>query len=471
MGEGMELADGGCMKFIVLLIAAFASIACQGNSSDAPAECTPECGDATCGDDGCGGSCGECPTGTACAFGACSACGNGVVDDGETCDASAGVECPREELCESDDGCFIADYLGSPDTCDAACNTTQVVECASGDRCCPTGCNPGNDVDCALESCGNGTLDTGEACDASAGTTGACPTECARTDACETAEFWGYAEACTLTCMRETITSCRAEADGCCPEGCTDQDDGDCNPAVCGDGVVTGDEACDSGLTWPAPGSCSPDCDDHRSCTIDLMNGGPATCDVACTAAPITDCVSADGCCPIGCVDVDDDCLAVVCGDGNVDGAEGCDNAIPPGEPGACPLDASACDDGDPCTDDSVAGDAADCSAHCVNEPRPCGSGDGCCPYDCTADSDAECAALDLCNTYCFAATTYCTGPHELYASTTDCDIACGSMPIGHDGDASGDSVYCRIHHLADAQADPEGHCVHGAAEPLGGCE
>ena len=452
---------------VAALCAAFLTSCSKPSSSNDPSSCEPECGSATCGDDGCGGSCGECSAGEICAEGVCTSCGNGEVDPDETCDPSAEVACAREEWCESE-GCFTAQFKGSEASCDAECVTTQTIVCRSGDDCCPTGCNPGNDADCAGENCGNGRLDPGESCDPPAVP---CPDDCGPTQACEEAEFWGFAEACTLTCMREEITACKQYADGCCPAGCTEDNDPDCVPAVCGNAVLEGVETCDSGLTWPEEGSCSPDCDDNRSCTVDLMNGAVADCDVTCTHAPRTDCVAGDGCCPPGCEAADIDCADVTCGDGNVDGAEGCDSAVPAGEPGSCPLDVAECDDGDPCTDDTLEGSAADCSAVCRNTPKPCGSGDGCCPYVCTPDNDNECQNLNLCENYCLAATTYCTGNYQLFASETECNDACAQMAVGREGDSNGNSIYCRIHHLQDARTDPEGHCEHAGAEPLGGCE
>ncbi|WP_050432666.1 choice-of-anchor Q domain-containing protein [Chondromyces crocatus] len=75
--------------------------------------------------------------------------------------------------------------------------------------------------------------------------------------------------------------------------------------AVCGDGVVEGGETCD--------GDCPATCpDDGDACTEEVLSGSPETCDVVCAAAPVTACVSGDGCCPAGCSAPEDlDC--VVC--------------------------------------------------------------------------------------------------------------------------------------------------------------
>jgi hypothetical protein len=437
--------------------------ACQHNAG----ECIPDCSDKTCGDDGCGGECGSCPSVEVCDGSTCTTCGNGELEEHETCDPSASVRCPQESGCVSDDACFVPTYTGSVDTCDAVCDTMQIIECVTGDGCCPAGCNPGNDVDCAPAECGNGTLDPGESCDPP---DIPCVDECEATEACETAEFWGFEASCTLECRREPITVCSMTSDGCCPDDCTYQTDADCAEPVCGDGSIDGDETCDSAIPASDEGACPQTCDDNRACTNDLMSG--SDCEVFCQRSSIVQCTGGDDCCPAGCTEADDpDCANVACGDGIVDGDEGCDNAIPAGEPGACPTDAAMCDDGDECTTDSLEGSAADCSARCINEEPACIDGDGCCPPACSPSEDADCAELELCPDYCFGAITYCRNEHELFSSTEECMAACAMMPVGEPDASSGDSIHCRIHHLEDARTDPEGHCEHSALEPLGGCE
>jgi len=109
--------------------------------------------------------------------------------------------------------------------------------------------------------------------------------------------------------------------------------------AECGDARVEGDEECDDGNN-----------DDEDACNAD------------CT---------------------------FTCGDGRLGSNENCDIGIESGE-GACPSD---CDDGDACTDDSVAG--AECEQQCVNAPitEPVND-DGCCPDGGNANNDSDCAAV-----------------------------------------------------------------------------
>ena len=60
------------------------------------------------------------------------------------------------------------------------------------------------------------------------------------------------------------------------------------------------------------------------------------------------------------------------CGNGTLDPGESCDTGIASGMPGACPV---ACDDGNPCTADHLAG--AGCLAECAHDPivNCCGNG------------------------------------------------------------------------------------------------
>lgn len=73
-------------------------------------------------------------------------------------------------------------------------------------------------------------------------------------------------------------------------------------------------------------------------------------------------------------------CEPAGCGDGVVDTDERCD--------GDCP---DACDDQDPCTTDTLLGQADDCDARCDFVPATCGVADTCCPEGCSAAEDTDC--------------------------------------------------------------------------------
>jgi hypothetical protein len=80
---------------------------------------------------------------------------------------------------------------------------------------------------------------------------------------------------------------------------------------------------------------------------------------------------------------------APACGDGVVDADEVCNTGIAAGQPGACP---TACDDGDPCTTDTLSGSS--CDATCLHVPVPPKDGDGCCPAGAGVGTDSDCQPL-----------------------------------------------------------------------------
>lgn len=84
---------------------------------------------------------------------------------------------------------------------------------------------------------------------------------------------------------------------------------------------------------------------------------------------------------------VENDMGPAPCGDGVVGAGEMCDTAIPAGSTGACP---SSCDDGDPCTTDSLEGSA--CTAVCtVSRITDTVDGDMCCPEGASPVDDTDC--------------------------------------------------------------------------------
>jgi hypothetical protein len=71
------------------------------------------------------------------------------------------------------------------------------------------------------------------------------------------------------------------------------------------------------------------------------------------------------------------------CGNGTVEAGETCD------PPSSCPR---SCDDGDACTQDTLTGSAASCTATCTHQPIvSCQGGDGCCAAGCTRGNDSDC--------------------------------------------------------------------------------
>ena len=73
--------------------------------------------------------------------------------------------------------------------------------------------------------CGDGTIDNDETCDPP----GTCPTSCDDLDVCTTDTQSGTPDACNVLCTSTPIVDC-AGGDGCCPSGCSQNLDGDCQP-------------------------------------------------------------------------------------------------------------------------------------------------------------------------------------------------------------------------------------------------
>jgi hypothetical protein len=70
-------------------------------------------------------------------------CGDGNIDVPETCDSNCPAECIDPDLCTSQQP------AGEPTSCNVFCPFTPIAACKNGDGCCPPGCGPNNDNDCA----------------------------------------------------------------------------------------------------------------------------------------------------------------------------------------------------------------------------------------------------------------------------------------------------------------------------------
>jgi hypothetical protein len=313
----MRARRAASVLFVILGVGLLGLAACEGNFNS-NAECIPQCGDRQCGGDGCGGTCGICGPGRACALdGTCrlASCGDGKLDPGEVCDNAIAADeegaCTTSDACVDDgNACTTEQFFGSAENCDAECTRFTIIRCENGDGCCPDGCNDGNDSDCS-ENCDNGVVDDNETCDPPS----SCPTiaDCTAPDACQRPILTGSASSCSAACATEDITAC-TDGDGCCPAGCTDADDDDCEPvqAVCNDGTLDQGENCDPGIAAGMPGACPADateCDDSDMCTTDDLQGMASDCSAECVNTPITACTNADGCCVTSCTpNMDDDC-------------------------------------------------------------------------------------------------------------------------------------------------------------------
>ena len=240
-------------------------------------------------------------------------CGDGMVSGSELCDIaimSGAGACPTS--CAAPDACTRSTLVGK--ACDAHCENTA-APAVSGDGCCAPDGTETNDADCAVSHCGNGVLERGETCDPS----GSCPA-CKSNSACFRADASGQSTACTATCKLTAITDCKT-GDGCCPDGCTRQRDGDCS-ASCGNSKLETGEACENGTDKP----CPSDCDDHDPCTRDLLSGDAQHCNVQCAHELIAAPNDGDGCCRPGANPGTDTDCKMLCGNGAIDPGEGCDD-------------------------------------------------------------------------------------------------------------------------------------------------
>jgi hypothetical protein len=230
----------------------------------------------------------------------------------------------------------------------------------------------------------------------------------------------------------------------------TDQD-------VCGDGLVTGKESCDSAIVQ-GNGACPVACADAKAWTNDELVG--SGCERRCVFTVREACTDqTDGLCVDGCTaETDRDCLNP-CGNGIVDAGELCDTGIASGKKGACPTD---CDDKIACTQNFLAG--IGCNARCESETvDTCDSeqSDGCCPQSCDQTSDLDCqptcgdGVLDpgeLCD----------TGVQEpgLGACPTTCDdnVACTKDTVV----GGGCGATCKYTPITSCSLNSDGCCAAG---------
>ncbi len=78
-----------------------------------------------------------------------SNCGNGVVDPGETCDGNCLSSCSGIPVPACTEEVRLE---GSADRCNVRCREIPVSACRDNDLCCPSGCTPDDDDDCAVAS-------------------------------------------------------------------------------------------------------------------------------------------------------------------------------------------------------------------------------------------------------------------------------------------------------------------------------
>lgn len=251
--------------------------------------CTPSCGGAVCGNDGCGGSCGSCTAPDVCQGGQCvctTTCGAAVCGP-DGCGDSCG-SCAANELCQGGQCACQADCTGAvcgDDGCGGTCGNCAANElCVSGQCVCQPECTGmvcGDDGcgstcgSCAAnELCVNGQCVcqpdcTGAVCgnDGCGGSCGSCPTgEVCQTGQCATSCDTGYT-LCDTDCVdTDTSTQHCGGCDQPCDPGETCEES-TCTPTVGPDAGVGTDGGVTSDAS-PYGGSAKGGC----KCTA---AGGP----------------------------------------------------------------------------------------------------------------------------------------------------------------------------------------------------
>jgi hypothetical protein len=258
-----------------------------------------------------------------------------------------------------------------PDGPDVSICEATGCNLAASDGCCPPTCNAASDLDC-IASCGNSVIEPQETCDPQS----SCPTACPQIG-CQLRTL-DQPDTCGAKCINGDLqAACLAQSDGCCPTGCTANNDIDC-AATCDNGVIETGEQCDPLATCPT--SCP-----QQACQIyELFDSG--TCGAQCVAGgQQTACVNGDGCCPGGCnANTDSDCMPT-CNNGIVEAGETCDPLA------SCPTSCAA----NGCQLYAVAS-AGTCQAACApsSQETACVDNDACCPGSCSSNNDNDCTAI-----------------------------------------------------------------------------
>ena len=418
--------------------------------------CAADCGDKTCGDDGCGGSCGEC-TGVA------------------TCSDEGQCACtPEDELTCSEDGATVIVAEGCPATgseplaCEHGCVDGACCEPDCGDKDCGeenNGCGgscgtctgvatcsiPGYCV-CAAEVASvcntDGTAVIGaEGCSQEGETLAPCDFGCSAgaclgcTDTCGDDKNCGN-DACGVSCGTCTGVATCSDEDQC---ECAEEDVLVCNDdgtaviiaAGCPDDG-TEQEACDYGCTDGACDACVGDCT-GKTCGDDGCGVSCGTCTgvAECSEAGQCECAvevasvcNGDGTAVIGAAGCPDDgteqeACAYGCTDGACDACVGNCTGKTCGDDG-CGVSCGTCTGAATCTEEGLCGCGAEVLPVCNSGGTAVVWPEGCpeagetvvaCEFGCTDGAcdgcTADCTGLECggdgcggtCGTCVFAAT------------------------------------------------------------------
>jgi hypothetical protein len=280
----------------------------------------------------------------------------------------------------------------------------------------------------AAAKCGDAKLDPGEKCD------GNCPNACAAPMGCRIEVLVGSVAACTAECVPRDITAVEA-GDGCCPLGATNATDTDCSSS-CGDGVVTGNEICESGNNeHPCPSQA--DCDDNDPCTMDLVTGSERECNARCAHRALQR--QAENC------DDHDPCTEDQSTPSTTECTYECSHSKPRQPTGSCA-------DLDPCTDDTAVMSTTRCAVECPHtrkQPKAVDCDDN---NPCTEDTQVM-------------STTSCT--YQCQRKMTAAGTQCGSGRICNgSGQCEAPPPNCKTWLDCDSHSDA---CVNGQCVPAYG--
>lgn len=362
-------------------------------------------------------------------------CGDGLVTTSEGCDDGnlvGGDGC--DELCVTESGWTCAD---EPSACEAVCGD----DLALGSEAC-------DGADLAAETCATLGLESGDlACDSACefDVSGCVGTPECGNDAVEFPESCDGSELDGETCVGLGFAGGTLN----CETDCT-FDTSACDPLpTCGNGSLDGGEYCDgvllAGQTCVTLGWDSGDLDCGVDCTYDTsgcIGSGPVCGDGQVEGLEVCDDGNTDDC--DGCRS---DCSAVEtgCGDGFLCGAEVCDDGNTADCDG-CRADCSAaetgCGDGFTCgaeaCDDGNTDDCDGCRGDCAVVETGCGDGALCGAEEC---DDGNLAVGDGCGPTCL--TEVCgngyVDPGEIcddgnQVSCDGCEVNCMPHPGCGDG-------------------------------------
>jgi hypothetical protein len=149
-----------------------------------------------------------------------------------------------------------------------------------------------------------------------------------------------------------------------------------------------------------------------------------------------------------------------ICGNGQVDQGELCDNAIAAGQSGACPTE---CEGGDACAPNKLVGPA--CERQCVpvpiEQPR---SGDSCCPPGVNALQDSDCG---FCGDSIVGPNETCD-PVETCPTRATCETENACLGGVFSGDPKSCDARCELKTISTCRSE-DGCCPAGCSQETDG--